>query len=348
MKAFIMNEERKLVVADMPNPTPKDNNAIIKIKYASICGTDVRTYTKGNEKLKTLPRIQGHECVGTLCHVGALAKELGYAEGDRVTIAPAIGCGECWPCKQGRSNMCDHLETIGWEYEGTFAEYLEVPEKALRHGHLIKVPDDVSDESATLAEPAGCAMNAQMYMDVQPDDYVVIYGSGFIGCVHAEIAFLKGASKVIMVEIAEERAELAQRMIPGIIMINPKYQNTVEEVARITEGRGANVVITALSVPSCHTEAQIIAAKMGRISLFGGIVGESKGWIDSNLIHYKELGVFGVHATRPNLMKEVMRYVEEGKLDLDKYVSGTVKLENIEDGFAKIRDENALKILVEP
>lgn len=348
MKAFIMNEERKLVVADMPNPTPKDNNAIIKVKYASICGTDVRTYTKGNEKLKTLPRIQGHECVGILCHVGKLAEELGYKEGERVTIAPAIGCGECWPCKQGRSNMCDHLETIGWEYEGTFAEYLEVPEKALRHGHLIKVPDDVSDMSATLAEPAGCALNAQMYMDVQPDDYVVIYGSGYIGCVHAEIAFMKGASKVIMVEIAEERAELAKKMIPGIIVINPKYQNTVEEVARITEGRGANVVITALSVPSCHTEAQIIAAKMGRISLFGGIVGESKGWIDSNLIHYKELGVYGVHATRPDLMKQIISFVEAGKLDLDKYVSKIVKLENIEDGFAAIRDENALKILVEP
>ena len=84
----------------MPNPTPSENNAIIKVRYASICGTDVRTYTKGNEKLKTLPRIQGHECVGTLCHVGSLAAEMGYKEGDRVTIAPAIGCGECWPCKQ--------------------------------------------------------------------------------------------------------------------------------------------------------------------------------------------------------------------------------------------------------
>lgn len=348
MKAFIMNEERKLAVADMPDPTPKDTNAIIKIKYASICGTDVRTYTKGNEKLKSLPRIQGHECVGTVCHAGSLAAALGYAVGDRVTVAPAIGCGECWPCRQGHSNMCDHLETIGWEYDGTFAEYLEIPEKALRHGHLIKVPDDVSDESATLAEPAGCALNAQTYLNVRPDDYVVIYGGGFIGCVHAEISLLKGASKVILVGTSERRAEMAKQMIPGITLINPKYQNTVEEVARLTEGRGANVVITALSVPSCHTEAQIIAAKMGRISLFGGIVGESKGWIDSNLIHYKELGIYGVHATRPDLMKEVMRYVEEGKLNLDKYVAGTVRLENIEDGFARIHNEKAMKILVEP
>ena len=348
MKAFIMNEDRKLEVATMPDPQPRDDNAIIKVRYASICGTDVRTYTKGSEKVKTFPLIQGHECVGVLQHVGKTASDMGFAVGDRVTVAPAVGCGECWPCQTGHSNMCDHLETIGFEYHGTFAEYIDVPEKAIRLGHLIKVPDDVDDMSACLAEPAGCAMNAQTYLKVQPDDYVVIYGSGFIGCIHAELALLAGASKLIMVEIAKERAEIARQMIPGIYMIDPSEQNTVDEVMRITEGRGANVVITALSVPSCHTEAQVIAAKMGRISLFGGIVGESKGWLDSNLIHYKELGVYGVHATRPNLMKDVIRYVEEGKLNLEKYVSKVVKLENIEDGFAAIRDENALKILVEP
>ena len=348
MQAFIMNENRQLQLRDMPEPAAADDNAIVRVRYASICGTDVRTYTKGSEKLKVLPRIQGHECVGILEHAGKAAREAGLHVGDRVTLAPAIGCGTCWPCLQGHSNMCDDLKTIGFEYDGTFAEKVEIPENAVRRGHLIRVPDDVDDRSACLAEPAGCALNAQKYLQVRPGDYVVIYGAGFIGCVHAELAFLRGAEKVILVEIAKERAELAKRMIPGIEVIDPQVQDTVKEVAERTGGRGANVVITALSVPSCHTEAQIIAAKMGRISLFGGLVGESKGWLDSNLIHYKELGIYGVHATRPDLMKEILELVRDGKLDLKKYVSKTVSLERIEDGFAAIRDENAMKILVEP
>ena len=347
MKAYIMDENRQLVVREMPEPIATENNAIIDIKYASICGTDFRTFTKGNERISP-PRILGHESVGIVRHAGALAKANGIQVGDRVTVAPAIGCGECWPCKTGHTNMCNHLQTIGYQYEGAFASQMEIPRQAIIMGNVIKVPERVSDISAALSEPAACALNAQQYLKIQPDDYVVIYGSGYIGCVHAELARLAGASKIIMVEIAEARAEIAKKMIPGIIMINPKEQNTVEEVARISGGRGANVVITALSVPSTHTEAQIIAAKMGRISLFGGIAGESKGFIDSNLIHYKELSVHGVHATTSVMMKQIMEYVSEGKLNLEKYVSAICKLDNIQDGFISIRDQNALKVIVEP
>lgn len=244
--------------------------------------------------------------------------------------------------------MCDSLKTLGFQYEGAFAEQMEIPKHAIEMGNVIKIPDNVSDMSAALSEPAACAYNAQTYLDIQPDDYVVIYGSGYIGCIHAELAKLKGASKIIMVEIAKPRAEIAKKMIPGIILINPKEQNTVEEVKRITGGRGANVVITALSVPSVHTEAQQIAAKMGKISLFGGIAGEGKGYLDSNLIHYKELSMHGVHATTAGMMKEIMKYVSEGKLNLEKYVSDVYELKDIDQGFLAIRDRNAMKVLVKP
>ena len=117
---------------------------------------------------------------------------------------------------------------------------------------------------------------------------------------------------------------------------------------KLTDGRGADVVITALSVPSVHTEAQVIAAKMGRISLFGGIAGESKGFLDSNLIHYNELSVHGVHATTPRLMKQILDYVQQKKLDLEKYVSRVYALSDIEKGFIAIRDENVMKVVVKP
>ena len=108
------------------------------------------------------------------------------------------------------------------------------------------------------------------------------------------------------------------------------------------------MVITALSVPSIHTEAQIIAAKRGRISLFGGIAGEGKGFLDSNLIHYKELSIHGVHATTAALMKNIIDYIEKGKLNLEKYVTDIYSLNDIMDGFEAIRDRNAMKVLIRP
>lgn len=347
MRAFIMNEDRKMVVKEMPVPVPSENNMIVKIKYASICGTDFRTFMQGSSKINP-PRILGHESAGVVIHAGAYAQSKGFRTGDRVTVAPAIGCGKCWPCRTGHTNMCDSLKTLGFQYEGAFAEQMEIPRHAIEMGNVIKIPDNVSDMSAALSEPAACAYNAQTYLNIQPDDYVVIYGSGYIGCIHAELARLAGASKIIMVEIAKPRAEIARKMIPEIILINPREQNTAEEVKRITGGRGTNVVITALSVPSAHTEAQQIAAKMGRISLFGGIAGEGKGYLDSNLIHYKELSVHGVHATTAAMMKKIMDYVSEGKLNLEKYVSDVYELKDIQKGFEAIRDRNAMKILVKP
>ena len=347
MKAFIMDENRELKIAEVPEPYAKEDNMIVRVRSASICGTDMRTFLKGNAKI-TPPRVLGHEFAGDVIHAGNLAKEYGFQEGDRVTAAPAIGCGECWPCKSGHTNMCDHLETIGFQYDGVFAKYVEIPAKAIRNGNVLHLPDDIDYDAATLIEPAACALNGQSYMHIQKGDYVVIYGSGMIGCIHAELAFRKKAAKVIMVEPVEKRGKIAMEKVPGVVWINPFTQNTVEEVMKLTDNRGANVVITATSAPSVHTEAQVIAAKMGRISLFGGLPGESKGYIDSNLIHYKELQVCGVHATTPGFMKEIMEIMQDNALDSTKYIERIVSLDDIEKGFEAIRDENIMKVVVHP
>ncbi len=347
MKALIMNEERKMVVKEVPRPVETDENIIIKVEAASICGTDMRTFLKGNQKIDP-PRILGHECAGTIVHVGEYPRQKGWEVGDRITVAPAIGCGQCVPCKKGHANMCDHLQTIGFQYEGVFAEYAEIPKQAIAMNNVIKLPDNIGFDDATLIEPAACALNGQSYLHIAHGDTVVIYGSGIIGCIHAELAYLQGASTVIMVEPVEKRGKTAMEKVPGIHWINPFTQNTVEEVRKLTNGEGADVVITATSVPEVHTEAQIIAGKMARICLFGGLAGEGKGFLDSNLIHYKELQVCGVHATTADFMREIMKLMEEKKLDARKYIERYMDVDHIMDAFTAIRDENVMKVVIHP
>lgn len=342
-----MDESRTLKVSDVPEPKQTERNMIVQVRAASICGTDMRTFLKGNAKI-TPPRVLGHEFAGDVIYASPYAKELGFSEGNRVTAAPAIGCGECWPCKSGHTNMCDHLETIGFQYDGVFAKYVEIPEKALRMGNVIKLPDEMSYDAATLIEPAACAYNGQSYMHVQEGDYVAIYGSGLIGCLHAELALRSGAAKVIMFEPVEKRGKIAMEKVPGIIWYNNLKDSAVEAIKKETDGRGANVVIVSTSVPACQVEAQVIAAKMGRISLFGGLPGESVGFIDSNLIHYKELQVCGVHATTADFMRKVMDIMHDGGLRADRFIERILPLDQIEDGFRSIRDENVMKVVIHP
>ena len=121
--------------------------------------------------------------------------------------------------------------------------------------------------------------------------------------------------------------------VPGIIWINPFTQNTVEEVMRETDNYGADVVITATSVPSVHTEAQIIAAKMGRISLFGGLPGEGKGYLDSNLIHYRKMELIGTFSADKCDFERAAELMREKKIDLSKLVEAKYKLDDVEQAF---------------
>lgn len=347
MQAFMMNENRELQLSQAPEPREREDNLIVRVRAASICGTDMRTFLKGNAKI-CAPRVLGHEFAGDVVYASPLAREKGFSEGCRVTAAPAIGCGECWPCRTGHTNMCDHLKTLGFDYDGVFAPYVEIPRQALVMGNVLPLPEQISYDDATLAEPAACALNGQSYLHIGPGDDVVIYGGGMIGCIHAELAFMQGASQVILVEPVEKRAAIAMEKVPGIVWINPFTRNTAEEVAALTDGKGANVVITATSVPSVHAEAQQIAAKMGRISLFGGLPGQSVGYLDSNLIHYKELSVCGVHATTAGYMRQILSFMLEGKLDAKKYIEKILPLDQILEGFRSIRDENTMKVVIHP
>ena len=345
MLGYVYGEDGKLSLREVARPTAKKDTAVVKINAASVCGTDFRTYMNGSPKI--VPgTVIGHECCATIIEKGDGVK--GFKVGDRVQIAPAIGCGECRPCKKGWSTMCDHLYTIGFQCNGVFAEYMEIPAIAFERGNVNHVPENISDEEAALAEPMACALNAQEICHVEKGDVVAIFGSGFIGCSHAELAFAAGASKVFMMEVMDFRIEQAKKLVPNITMINSKEVNLYDTIMKETNGCGADVVITACSVGPVHTDALNIAAKLGRVSLFGGIPGDGKGYLDSNIIHYKELGVFGVHASTAEQNRTILKKISEGKLKPEKYITREYPLKDIGDAFEGIRNGKVLKAIIKP
>jgi L-iditol 2-dehydrogenase len=343
--AYTYGSKGQLTLLDRPIPVVKADSVIVKVLACSVCGTDLRTYLHGSAKI-TPGRIIGHEFCGEIIEVGGEVD--GFTVGDRVTAAPAIGCGKCRLCKNGATNMCDNLQTIGFQYDGAFAEFMAIPAQALNMGNVYKVPDNISAKEATLAEPVACCLNAQEFLNIAHGDFVVIFGAGFIGCMHAEIAYLKGAAKVVMVELADNRINAAKKMLPGLDIIDPKSADVLEVVTELTDGRGADVIITACSSGKAHAQALDIAAKRARVSLFGGIAGDAIGFVDSNAIHYKELSVFGAHASTPAQNKEAMGLIASGKLDVKKYIANVCPLKEVVAILETIKNENITKAIVEP
>jgi L-iditol 2-dehydrogenase len=345
MLAFVYEGSGKLGLKEVPEPKAKNNTAVIKVEAASICGTDLRAYRFGSSKIFP-PRIMGHEVVGTFTEVGSEIK--GFEKGDRIQLTPALGCGQCYYCEHSSRNMCDSPKPAGFVYDGAFAEYMELPVEAFQQDHITKVPEHVPSVEAVLAEPIACILNAQSYLHIEKGDFVAVFGSGFIGTMHAELAYRSGASKVFMIDINDDRVQNAKKIINDLVIINSKKENLKEVIASHTDNRGVDVAITACSVGSAQVDAMNIVAKRGRVSLFGGLPTESNGFIDSNIIHYKEVSVHGCHGSTNSQNREVLEMIAAGKIQVKPFTGNQFSLKDIERAFEMINKEQIVKAILVP
>ncbi len=345
MKAFTCTEQRALALLPRDRPRLRHDTAVMRVLGAAICGTDLRTYRHGSDRIRP-PRVIGHEGCGLIEEVGSSVT--GLEPGQRVMVVPAVGCGQCRWCRSGSTNMCDRLRTIGFDFDGTFAEYMEIPAPALAMGNVLTVGDSLATEQAILAEPAACCLNGQEFLRIGPEDTVFIFGAGFIGCVHAELALRKGARRVILSDVSDGRLEVARALLPGLDTVNTASADAERFVRDRTGGLGADVLITACPSGEAHASAIKMAATRARISLFGGIPGEGRGFLDSNAIHYRELSVYGSHASTAAQNRQVLEWLAAGELDLAKYVSASYALSGIVEAFEALRSEKVLKVLIRP
>jgi L-iditol 2-dehydrogenase len=349
MLAYTYLPEGKLRLSERPRPTPDPGSAVVRVKACAVCGTDLRTYVNGNRRISP-PRVIGHELCAEIVEIGAelSSKKESLSPGERITVTPAIGCGRCYSCTRGYTNLCQSLQTIGFQFDGGFAEFMEIPAEAFQRGNVNHVPPSIGDEEAALAEPVACVMNGQELLGIAEGDTVAVFGAGFIGCLHAELALRKGAGRVFLIEIHPLRGQGARRLLPEVETIDSAGSDLEAEMARLTSGRGAEVVIVACSVGQAQADALRIAARRGRVSLFGGLPGEARGVLDSNAIHYKELSVFGAHASTPAQNRLALEWIGMGRLEVKKYIGGIYALSHIEEAFEDLRQERILKAIVRP
>ena len=200
MKAALLYGINDLRFEDIHMPTLNDDEILVKNRKSFICGTDIRMLKNGNKNVTPGKGIIiGHEFSGVIAKVGKKVK--GYLKGDRVFIAPNIGCGTCIYCISGNSHMCNDYQAFGIHIDGGFSEYVKIPAKAIQHGNVIKLSNSVSFSEAALVEPFSCVYNGFERAQISPGDTVLIQGAGPIGIMHAKLAKMAGAAKIIVSDV---------------------------------------------------------------------------------------------------------------------------------------------------
>ncbi len=344
MKAAVWNAETGLRLEHVERPEVGPDDVLVKVGAASICGTDLRISRHGHFKIPAgTSRILGHEVSGTVAATGANVTSL--AVGRRVSVTPNVGCGRCEWCGQGLNNMCADYEAFGVSIDGGFAEYLLVPGFAVARGNVFPLPDTVSNRAAALVEPFSCCLRGQRALRVGNDDTVVIVGAGPIGIFHTMLAKLAGARTVIVSNLGAKRLDDAAEA-GADVLVQSDRQDLLDVVARVTGGRGADVVITCVSSPEVQAQAVEMLATHGRVNFFAGLGGDARVPLDTNRLHYKGLTLTGTTGSSNDDYRRALSLVADGRVDLERLVTRTFAIDEVDKAFHYAAVGEGMKAMV--
>jgi L-iditol 2-dehydrogenase len=335
-----------LRIEDATVPAPGPGELLLKVRNCATCGTDVKIYYHGHHHIVP-PRVIGHEVAGEVVALGPGTD--GFSEGDRVQLIAAVPCGDCRECRRGNMTVCERLTSIGYHYDGGFAEYLVVPELVLRVGGLNRIPEHVSFEEAAMTEPLACVLNGQELARVGVGDDVVVIGTGPIGCLHARLARARGAARVAIVEQSAERLALAvDRVLPDAAFLAGD-EDPVDAVRDFTDGRGADVVLVAAASGAAQMEALEMLAPRGRLSLFAGLPKDAPTiTLDANRVHYRELTVVGAAGSTPAHNAAALALIANDEVPVLDLITHRMPLERVHEAIAGVRSGTGIKYVIAP
>jgi L-iditol 2-dehydrogenase len=347
MLAAVYHGPNDLRVENVPVPTVKKGEILVRVLCASICGTDLRIYHGKHRKYPPgTIRIPGHEVVGTVAELGSEITT--YSAGQRVFCAPNTGCGHCRQCISGNNNLCANYDAIGVTSDGGFAEFVLIPANSVQQGNVIPVSESVDPAVAALMEPFACVLRGQNALHIQVGEIVLIAGAGPIGIMHIKLARARGAGRIIVSEPIRERAAQALRMGADRV-VDPTKEDLKTVLGEESQGHGADAIIVAAPVHAAQESTLELAAISGRINFFGGLPKDRPTInFDSNLVHYKELVVTATTACSTADCWQAVQIVNSGLVDLSDVVSQRFPLKEAVAAFAAAEDRKSLKIVVEP
>lgn len=338
MKAAFVVDKNKVEIRDIDVPAIKDDEVLIKVKTVGVCGSDLHLF-KGTHAFRKPPVILGHEIAGEVVEIGHNVTK--FKVGDRVTVEPHIGCGECEFCIRGLVNICTNKNapgTPGWI--GTFAEYFNAPEKA-----VYKIEENISYEMGTLVEPLAVAVHALDRVTVKEKDSIAILGSGTIGLLTLVAAREAGYKNIICTDTQDFNLEMAKKQ-GATLALNPLKEDVVAKVREFTNGRGVDVAIVTADAKVIVDQASSMVRKRGEVGIVAMITEEIP--VHTYNFVFNEITLFGAMTYETKDFAKANEMIMNG-LDLSDFVTQRLPLDESQQALDILNEkkENVVKIIVE-
>lgn len=343
MKALVL-EHGHLDVREMAEPRLEPGDALIRVEAAGICATDLKIWHNGHRLWGDRPAVLGHEVVGRVVQVAGSPAH--PRVGDRVVLAPNVGCGQCSTCRRGWDSLCPDFRAVGVGLDGGMAEFVRVPARAVDRGSLVPCPEHLPAEVATMAEPLSTCYRGLRQCGLAAGESALIIGAGPMGLFAALLAQSMGACPTMVAEVAAGRREFARSLGVGLV-IDPAAAPLPEQVRGLTGGEGADVVMVAVGLEAVQHDAILSAAVGGRINLFAGLPsGAEMSGFPSNLVHYRQLAVVGTTGSTPGDMSAVVQLMANGRLRLEQMASHRFALEEAAEAFATADSRQGMRVVL--
>ena len=324
-------------MTDSPEPVTGHNDLKIKIKKTAICGTDVHIYNWDDWAQKTIPvpMVVGHEYVGEVVEIGQEVR--GFSIGDRVSGEGHITCGHCRNCRGGRVHLCRNTTGVGVDREGAFAEYLVIPAY-----NAFKIPDDISDDLASIFDPFGNAVHTALSFDLVGED-VLITGAGPIGIMAAAVARHVGARHVVITDINQYRLDLATKMgaTRAVNVASSNLQDTMDELG-MTEG--FDIGLEMSGVPMAFSDMLDKMNNGGKIAMLG--IPPSDMGIDWTKVIFKGLTIKGIYGREMFETWYKMASLIQSGLDLTPIITHHFGVDDFQQGFDQMCSGQSGKVIL--
>lgn len=333
MRAAVYEGEGRLVVREVPDPSPAPDEVLIEVEACGVCGSDVQIINVPPGHPSTPPVILGHEFVGSVRAVGSAVRDVPI--GTRIVVDPDPKCGVCDSCRGGRPANCTNVVALGVHRDGALAPYVTAPADS-----IYPISPDVPTDMAALVEPLACVVNGTNRAAIRPGESVVVFGAGAIGCLFIAVFRASGAARIVAIEPSADRARVARDVGADVVLTPDEW---AAQRATLLPG-GADVVVDA--VGSVLPQAIDAAAMGARVVVFG-MNGNARPPVHQIEIVEKGLAILGSYISNFTFPAAI-RLVESGRLNLAPMITATIPLDETVAGIARLRSGEAVKILITP
>lgn len=342
MKTAVFRDIGKIGLETCERPKASGNKVLVKVEACAICTWEQRVYTGVNQV--EFPFIGGHEIAGRIVEIGEDVNKTEWNIGDRVVIGVTLPCRNCYYCKTGNEQCCEHfnhsahLEGMPYHGMGGLSEYILASTDSLFHY------ENVSPEEAAMIEPVSCVVHSVETADVQLGDTVLIIGCGIMGLLHTAICAKQGAN-VIVSDVNESRTSLAIQL-GAKAAINPAKESLEEQVKKFTGGLKAQVVFDTTPIPSVVQDAFRCVSNAGKIVLYSSIHPADLIPFDPNWVHGKSIQILGTANSNSRDFVRAAQMISSGVLDLKPFVSEVFESEQIKEAFESAVQGDKFRVIV--